>query len=933
MKKSRELSPVVQAPPGEETAAPPTPSCGVSRAPSRMRRCVSVAAGVFLIIVGIILTFWWIISDPSQPRFLGAGDCWSYAGPALHFLDNRIHNGELPLWNPLYLCGQPHAANPQCWVFYPPNLVRSLLTFNPTPMRTHIGIAWLIFFHLLLGGASTLFLARRHGFSFGASLVAAFAFTFNAALVTRAVGHWAFLNTVAWLPLLLLFLNQAMTTPRLRHKIPWALTAGLTCGMAILGGIPQLMIIVGLTAGAYAVLFRILYPGAGVDAISTAEPPRETDIVRGKKGKRVEKKQRAIPKRRSRVRPIAKLAAGVLTRDAVVLVLLFVTGILVAAPMLFPAIQFRGYTDRGTKGDAEEEELAHVAGFWHVIKILAIYQGHGNYEGPRAAGAIVLMLALAAVVCRRNRDTALFAVLFLILLDCSISQPLLFGRLVKQAAPFTLSNPGRSMIVACLPLGLLAGVGADAVLAPLASSRWRIGRSVAVLLLGTGVILIVALAARPEPVLPVGKVVVVLPIVACAIAAAAGWIPYPTLWGIVLALLVFGETLAWNRRLIPSIVPEVQQYKGSLEAMREPKTFWSDNRRGTYLEPNLPMYELRPAMNGYDPLQIRDVRDILCITKKMKVFRRVIFSAEVTEENMRGNLFLKRQFWLARQYVKGPLPDRNIAFPAATTVFLESPGDLPLPRVEAASLPRTGVSEKSSILWIKPRGSPPQVLRSESFTAQANVCTMEPITLPALHSSLFIKLSSTCKMEVVPLFRDMETKQEEIGKKMTLRAGDETPESFEIPLPDFQKIQISFMPDFKKQNGQFSVLEMLAGSDQNEEDNLISVASRTANTMEVDLRDLPGQRMLVCIDAFFPGWRAYVDGRPTDIYKADGAFKGVMVPPGSHRVTFVFRPFLVFAGMAVSVLTLIGVVATLVVLSRKPRSIGPAASLVSANTP
>jgi hypothetical protein len=604
MEKSRELSRVAQATPSPEKAAPATTNHDDPEPPSRVRRCALVAVGAVLIVMGIILTYWWNISDPDHRRLLGAGDCWSFCGPVLHFLDHRIHHGELPLWNPLYHCGQPHAANPQAWVFYPPNLVRSLLSFNPTPMKTHVGIALMIFFHLLFAGVSMLLLARRHGLSFGASLVAAFAFTFSAALTTRSVGHWVFLNTVAWLPLLLLLLRQAMITSALRNKVCLALAAGVVWGMAILGGIPHLMMIAGLAAAVYALLFRILYPLAGVESIPSFEPVREIDVPEGSKKKRVKNKKPAAPKRRSRVRPIARLAAGIVTRDAIVLCLLFATGILVAAPLLFPGAQFSSYAGRGSKDEAMKEELVQMSGFWRLAKVLAVYQGHGHYEGPRASGAIVLMLALAAVVCRPRRDTVMFAALFLILLDCSIRQPLLFGRLVARLAPFVLSNPGRAMIITCLPLGLLAGAGTDAVLAPLASWRWRTARSGAVLLLGAAIVLIVALAARPEPVLAVGNLAVVLPIIACLVATVAGWIPSFPVWSIALAGLVFGETLAWNRHLIPLIVSEGQQYKGSLDAMRQPKTFWADNRRGTYLEPNVPMYELEPAMNGYDPPHI-----------------------------------------------------------------------------------------------------------------------------------------------------------------------------------------------------------------------------------------------------------------------------------------------------------------------------------------
>ncbi len=930
MKKSPELSRVAQAAPGPEDTAPPPLPCDGSGTPSRARRWALVAAGAVLIVMGIVLTYWWNISDPDHRRLLGAGDCWSFCGPVLHFLDHRIHHGELPLWNPLYHCGQPHAANPQTWVFYPPNLVRSLLSFNPTPMKTHVGIALMIFFHLLFAGVSMLLLARRHGLSFGASLVSAFAFTFSAALVSRAVGHWVFLNTVAWLPLLLLLLRQAMITSALRNKVCLALAAGVVWGMAILGGIPHLMMIAGLTAAAYALLFRILYPLAGVESIPSFEPVREIDVPEANKKKRVKNKKPAVPKRPSRVRSIARLAGGIMTRDAVVLCLLFATGILVAAPLLFPGAQFSSYTGRGSKDEAMKEELVQISGFWHLVKTLAVYQGHGHYEGPRAAGAIVLMLALAAVVCRPRRDTVMFAALFLILLDCSIPQPLLFGRLVARLAPFVLSNPGRAMIITCLPLALLAGAGTDAVLAPLASWRWRTARSGAVLVLGAAIVLIVALAQRPEPILAVGNLAVVLPIIACLVAAVAGWIPRFPLWGIVLAALLFGETLAWNRELIPSI-DEAQQYKGSLDAMRQPKTFWPDNRRGTYLEPNVPMYELEPGMNGYDPLQIREVRDILCITRKQDI-PRLIQGWQATELSVRGNLFLKRQFWLARQYVQGPLPDRDTTFPATTTVFIENPGDLPLQRVDRALLARTGVSKDFSTQWIMPRGSPPQVFKSENFTDATNACVLKPITLPPLHSSLFLKVSSTCKMEIIPLLQDLKTKREEFGKVVRLKAGDNTPEAFEIPLPDFQEIQISFLPDFKKQEGQFSFQETLIASDLNDEDRLISVASRTANTMEVDLRDLPADRMLVCVDAFFPGWRAYVDGMPTEIHKVDGAFKGVMVPPGSHHVSFVFRPFLVFAGIVVSGLTLVTIAAVEILLLRPPKGVVATIPVASADS-
>jgi len=47
---------------------------------------------------------------------------------------------------------------------------------------------------------------------------------------------------------------------------------------------------------------------------------------------------------------------------------------------------------------------------------------------------------------------------------------------------------------------------------------------------------------------------------------------------------------------------------------------------------------------------------------------------------------------------------------------------------------------------------------------------------------------------------------------------------------------------------------------------------------------------LVTTDAYYPGWRAYVDGRRTPIYRANVAFRAVELPPGEHRVEYRYEP-------------------------------------------
>jgi hypothetical protein len=49
--------------------------------------------------------------------------------------------------------------------------------------------------------------------------------------------------------------------------------------------------------------------------------------------------------------------------------------------------------------------------------------------------------------------------------------------------------------------------------------------------------------------------------------------------------------------------------------------------------------------------------------------------------------------------------------------------------------------------------------------------------------------------------------------------------------------------------------------------------------------------LLVLHDTYYPGWLAEVDGRPASILRAFVLFRGVEVPPGTHRITFRFAPF------------------------------------------
>ncbi len=91
--------------------------------------------------------------------------------------------------------------------------------------------------------------------------------------------------------------------------------------------------------------------------------------------------------------------------------------------------------------------------------------------------------------------------------------------------------------------------------------------------------------------------------------------------------------------------------------------------------------------------------------------------------------------------------------------------------------------------------------------------------------------------------------------------------------------------------------------------------SSHADEMVVDTKtDSDG--FLYCADTFYPGWRAYVDGMETNIYRANLAYRAIFVPEGAHRIMFRYVPRSFYAGLMI---TLFGVGLCLWLVRREHR--------------
>lgn len=95
----------------------------------------------------------------------------------------------------------------------------------------------------------------------------------------------------------------------------------------------------------------------------------------------------------------------------------------------------------------------------------------------------------------------------------------------------------------------------------------------------------------------------------------------------------------------------------------------------------------------------------------------------------------------------------------------------------------------------------------------------------------------------------------------------------------------------------------------------VRLLSYTANTLSFRC-NTEQDAFFYTSDVHYSGWKAYVDGKETTLYRANLAFRAVHVPAGTHTVSFVYRPLSFYIGAA---LTLVGLIISCLLLTRRRR--------------
>jgi hypothetical protein len=381
---------------------------------------------------------------------------WDSADQQLAYLNltSRLwRSGQLPLWNPFLFNGYPLVGEPVYQVFYPPNLLMTLVSaFTPRALAVQLGL------HQVLGGFFTYLLAGLWLKSPRARLCAGVVYMLNGVFWARQE-HLVTIDTEIWLPLVLYAVERAW---RARTPPSLALAAG-AIALLLLAGHPQ------------SFYFSLL-----VVALTTPFWIAEA---------------RATPEGAT-WRPLA--VVGVATAS----------GVLLASVQLLPTLELTRLTNRG---GTIPFALAIATGALRPSHLVTAFlpDYHGALRGPYAGegdvsqssiyfGVVPLLLAAFVGASRPSRrGVYLLAMALLVLLIClgptGLVSPL-FYRVVPLFGMFRA--PTNYSFAFVLFAALLAGHGLE----KLEANDVRVSRYIVTLAgLAIGLGLLVHFAAPPHP--------------------------------------------------------------------------------------------------------------------------------------------------------------------------------------------------------------------------------------------------------------------------------------------------------------------------------------------------------------------------------------------------------------------------------------------------
>lgn len=239
------------------------------------------ALGIFLVLVGAILAFWFV-----RDSWLNEYDILTYFLPWYGHLGDRLRAFDIPAWMPWLSAGAPAAGDPSGGWWYAP----VMLTFP------FLGVAAafkaMIAIQMLVGGLAVYALSRSLGLRPAAALVSTLAFVLGPFMSGQMMFGTVAGQASTWVPVALLGVERSLHSSRMVPRLAWWGLAGLAISQIAVSWPGQglynaLLVIAGWVA--YRTLLWPVDPsrtlrGRLVDAVTTGPAVLALGLLLGAAG-------------------------------------------------------------------------------------------------------------------------------------------------------------------------------------------------------------------------------------------------------------------------------------------------------------------------------------------------------------------------------------------------------------------------------------------------------------------------------------------------------------------------------------------------------------------------------------------------------------------------------------------------------------------------
>jgi hypothetical protein len=189
------------------------------------------------LLVGFVIFFYWRILFTD--RYMFPWDAADFFYPYMSFVHEELRHFRFPFWNPFVMSGYPIIGDMEAQIFYPINWL--FLALSPTSPLSYKLVEAQIIAHFFLAGLFMYYLARDFVGDRVTALLCGVLFMSSGAMVAHTQ-HLASINSMAWYPLVFLLARRGL----LQGRFLYTTFAGFVFGIQVLAGHWQHSVYLGL---------------------------------------------------------------------------------------------------------------------------------------------------------------------------------------------------------------------------------------------------------------------------------------------------------------------------------------------------------------------------------------------------------------------------------------------------------------------------------------------------------------------------------------------------------------------------------------------------------------------------------------------------------------------------------------------------------------